>query len=107
MIRSGHTRLMKALLDLGAQTPQDKELVLECQGSSVGSYSAQWLAEFHLCARGASPQAWLDQPRARRTKPPLPPLKILFPTARYVRESRLGEKVCSRLRGCAWVVACG
>ena len=82
---------------MGGATPEDKELVLECQGSSVGKYSSQWLNEFHHSARGL--RAWLDVPKARRAKAPLPGIKILFPTAQYVRESRLGEAV--RVRFCA------
>ena len=85
---------MKALIDMGGKTPSSKELVLECQGSSVGNYSTQWLNEFYCSAGGESAQTWLDVSKARRAKLPFLPVKILFPTARYVRESRLGEAVC-------------
>ena len=104
---------MKALIDMGGKTPSTKELVLECQGSSVGNYSTQWLNEFYCSARGESAQTWLDVSKARRAKLPFPPVKILFPTARYVRESRLGEAVCVMCfmvvdMGCALcVVRCG
>ncbi|RPD63488.1 phospholipase D/nuclease [Lentinus tigrinus ALCF2SS1-6] len=91
VILSGHTCLMKSLQDMGGKTPPDKELVLECQGSSVGNYSTQWLNEFYCSARGVSAQTWLDEKKARRAKLPFPPIRILFPTARYVRESVLGE----------------
>ena len=91
VILTGHTCLMKALIDMGGKTPSTKELVLECQGSSVGNYSTQWLNEFYCSARGESAQTWLDAPKSRRQKLPLPPIKILFPTAQYVRESVLGE----------------
>ncbi|TFK84746.1 phospholipase D/nuclease [Polyporus arcularius HHB13444] len=91
VILSGHTSLMKALIDMGAKPPSGKELVLECQGSSLGTYSTQWLNEFYCSARGESAQTWLDVSKARRAKLPFPPIKILFPTARYVRESVLGE----------------
>ena len=93
VILTGHTCLMKALIDMGGKTPSSKELVLECQGSSVGNYSTQWLNEFYCSARGESAQTWLDKPKARRAKLPLPPIRILFPTAQYVRESVLGEQV--------------
>ncbi|PIL25690.1 hypothetical protein GSI_11440 [Ganoderma sinense ZZ0214-1] len=94
VILAGHTRLMKALKDMGADaSAQHKELVLECQGSSIGTYGTAWLNEFHCSARGESAQGWLDKPRARRAKLPLPRgMRILFPTARYVRESVLGEQ---------------
>ena len=94
MVRSGHTRLMKALIDTGGATAKEKELVLECQGSSIGAYGTAWLNEFYCSARGESAQTWLDVSKARRAKLPFPPIKILFPTARYVRESKLGEAVC-------------
>jgi tyrosyl-DNA phosphodiesterase 1 len=64
------------------------------QGSSIGTYSAAWLTEFVLSARGASPEAWLNSPKSRRvgTSPPSPDtLKILFPTRDWVRSSVLGE----------------
>ena len=82
---------MKALIDMGGAPPKGKELILECQGSSIGTYSTQWLNEFYCSARGESAQSWLDKPKAGRAKLPLPPIKILFPTAQYVRESVLGE----------------
>ncbi|KAI9058657.1 phospholipase D/nuclease [Trametes sanguinea] len=91
VILTGHTRLMKALIDMGAATPSGKELVLECQGSSIGSYSSTWMNEFYRSARGESTQSWLDMPKGRRAKVPYPPIKILFPTTQYVRESVLGE----------------
>ena len=64
-----------------------------CQGSSIGTYSTQWMNEFHCSARGQSAETWLDLQKARRAKLPFPPIKILFPTAQYVRESVLGEQV--------------
>ncbi|KAI0772326.1 phospholipase D/nuclease [Trametes elegans] len=91
VIQTGHTRLMKALIDMHATTPKDKELALECQGSSIGNYSTMWMNEFYRSARGESTQTWLDAPKSRRAKAPFPPIKILFPTAQYVRESVLGE----------------
>ncbi|KAI0369539.1 phospholipase D/nuclease [Pilatotrama ljubarskyi] len=91
VILTGHTRLMKALLNMGATTPKDKELILECQGSSIGNYSTMWMNEFYRSARGESTQSWLELSKARRAKAPYPPIKILFPTTQYVRESRLGE----------------
>ncbi|KAL7278790.1 hypothetical protein ACG7TL_007799 [Trametes sanguinea] len=112
VILTGHTRLMKSLIDMGAATPEGKELVLECQvrlglprlildfrlifcatpqGSSIGSYSSTWMNEFYRSARGESTQSWLDMPKGRRAKVPYPPVKILFPTTQYVRESVLGE----------------
>lgn len=93
VILTGHTRLMKAMIDIGATAPKNKELVLECQGSSIGTYSTQWLNEFYSSARGDSAQAWLDKSKASRAKLPFPPVKILFPTAQFVKDSVLGEAV--------------
>ncbi|EKM52233.1 uncharacterized protein PHACADRAFT_148739 [Phanerochaete carnosa HHB-10118-sp] len=91
VIQTGHTALMKALQDMGARTPKGKELVLECQGSSIGTYTTQWLNEFYVTARGESAESWLDQPRARRARLPFPLVKILFPTRKTVQDSALGE----------------
>lgn len=84
---------MKALRDLKACVPKGKELVVECQGSSIGVYTTQWVNEFFCSARGDSAEEWLDQSKVRRGKLPYPNLKILFPSARTVRESVLGERV--------------
>lgn len=94
---------MKALIDMGGAPPAGKELVLECQGSSIGTYSTQWLNEFHCSARGESAQGWLDKSKASRAKLPHPPVKILFPTAQYVRESVLGEAVSALC--CRWALS--
>jgi len=94
LIQTGHTRLMKAVRDLGLRTGAGnaaRELVLECQGSSIGTYSTQWLNEFHWSARGESGEDWLDEPKARRSKLPWPPVKIIFPSSKTVRASALGE----------------
>lgn len=94
VVQSGHTRLMKAVRELGLRTGSGKsaqDLIVECQGSSIGTYSTQWLNEFHYSARGESPEDWLDEPKARRTKLPWPPVKILFPSLRTVKQTVLGE----------------
>ncbi|THH28564.1 hypothetical protein EUX98_g5632 [Antrodiella citrinella] len=91
VVQTGHTALMKALRDMGARTGKDRELTLECQGSSIGAYSTQWTNEFYCSAQGESAETWLDQPRSRRMKLPYPPLRILFPSRKTVRESALGE----------------
>ena len=89
-----------------------KELALECQvgwffgdgiaiiftdssqGSSLGTYSTQWMNEFHWSARGLSAEDWLDEPKSRRTKLPWPSVKVIFPTRKIVQESVLGEPAC-------------
>ena len=75
------------------QINADPHIVLQ-QGSSIGTYSAAWLTEFVLSARGVSPEAWLNSPKSRRMSTPMPSpetLKILFPTREWVRSSVLGE----------------
>ncbi|OAX34687.1 phospholipase D/nuclease [Rhizopogon vinicolor AM-OR11-026] len=93
VILTGHTRLMKAVRDMGLRTGKGKaakDLVVECQGSSIGIYSTQWLNEFHWSARGESAEDWLDE-KTKRTKLPWPPVKIVFPSLKTVRDSVLGE----------------
>ena len=65
------------------------------QGSSVGSCNKVWLKEFYHSASGASAQDWIGkQKKADRLPwPGTRGIKILFPTLRTVRESRLGEAV--------------
>ncbi|KAL4077535.1 tyrosyl-DNA phosphodiesterase-domain-containing protein [Scleroderma citrinum] len=94
VVQSGHTRLMKAIRELGLRTGGGKaarDLTIECQGSSIGTYSTQWLNEFHYSARGESAEDWLDQPKARRAKLPWPHVKVLFPSLRTVQQTVLRE----------------
>lgn len=73
---------------------------LEVHGSSMGSYSLRWLQQFHLAASGLGSALPLPKSDAAATKAyrsatssatPTPPLKILFPTRRFVeRESAAG-----------------
>ena len=51
--------------------------------------------EFYWSARGESAEDWLDEPKKRREKLLYPSVKIVFPTGRTVRESKLGEPVSS------------
>ncbi|KAH8115094.1 phospholipase D/nuclease [Phellopilus nigrolimitatus] len=90
VVRTGHPALMKAIQDIGARTPKNKELVLECQGSSIGTYSTQWMNEFYCSTKGESAKTWLDKPKSQRTKLPWPPVKILFPSTQTVKDSVLG-----------------
>ncbi|CAE6429711.1 unnamed protein product [Rhizoctonia solani] len=85
----GHVALMKAVRDMEATS---KDVLIECQGSSIGSYSASWTNEFMSSAKGISPDTYLDITKARRSKAPHPPgLKIIFPSLRTVDESILGR----------------
>ncbi|KAG9105452.1 hypothetical protein FRC07_009273, partial [Ceratobasidium sp. 392] len=89
VIRTGHVALMKAVRDMGASSNTVK---IECQGSSIGSYSAAWTNEFMSSARGISPEKWLDIPKARRSKVPHPvSMRIVFPSLSTVDTSVLGR----------------
>jgi len=95
VIQTGHPRLMSAVRKLGMRTGksnQAKTLLLECQGSSIGIYTTQWLNEFHLSARGESAEDWLDRPKKTREKLPYPPVHLIYPTKTTVQESTLGER---------------
>lgn len=65
------------------------------QGSSVGKCNKVWLKEFHHSASGASAQDWIGKSKKadRLPWPGKRGVRILFPTLRTVRESRLGEAV--------------
>ncbi|KAG1777981.1 tyrosyl-DNA phosphodiesterase-domain-containing protein [Suillus placidus] len=95
VILTGHIRLMKAVRDMGLRTGRGKaakDLVIESQGSSIGTYSTQWINEFYWSARGESAEDWLDEPKSRRAKLSWPPVKIVFPSLKTVRDSVLGEQ---------------
>ncbi|KAF8900465.1 tyrosyl-DNA phosphodiesterase-domain-containing protein [Gymnopilus junonius] len=92
--RNGHPRLMSVVRKMGMRTGNAKaakDLVLECQGSSIGLYSTQWLNEFHWSSRGESAEVWLDKPKKSREKLPYPPVKLIFPTKATVQQSAAGE----------------
>ena len=88
---------MKAVIDIGGHSGSKinagKELVLECQGSSIGTYSVSWLNEFYYSAQGISPEKWLAIPKAKRLKMDIPPIKILFPSLNTVERSVMGKPV--------------
>ena len=47
----------------GKAKPGSVELSIECQGSSIGTYSAQWLQEFYSSCSGAPvPQGYFTGP---------------------------------------------
>ncbi|KAF8637199.1 hypothetical protein AX16_010858 [Volvariella volvacea WC 439] len=91
VIRTGHPRLMKILRNTGMSLGKDKVLDLECQGSSLGTYTTQWMNEFYCSARGDSAESWLDEPKKGRERLPYPPIKVIFPTKGTVKASAAGE----------------
>ncbi|KAG2115559.1 hypothetical protein BD769DRAFT_1391218 [Suillus cothurnatus] len=71
-----------------------KDLVIESHihtvwGSSIGS---QWINEFYWSARGESAEDWLDELQSKRAKLSWPPVKIVFPSLKTVRDSVPGEQ---------------
>ena len=65
----------------------------------MGKCNKVWLKEFYHSASGANAQDWIGKPK-KADKLPWPDkrgIKILFPTLRTVRKSRLGEAVSSSL----------
>jgi len=88
---SGHPALQNALRDLGALCPRSKELYIECQGSSIGTYSSSWLNEFYHSACGTLQEWFRLKARYPRGGMPLPQhMKILFPSLRTVHDSVAG-----------------
>jgi hypothetical protein len=105
--RSGHPALAIALNELNAKPGKDRDVVLECQGSSIGAYSTQWMNEFYCSARGESAKEWMDKPKPSRAKLPWPRIKIIFPSLQTVKNSILGPEVGRNLRSdrvCAHVI---
>ncbi|KAL4252985.1 tyrosyl-DNA phosphodiesterase family protein [Abortiporus biennis] len=94
VIQNGHTRLLYAIkfLGLGVKA-QGKQLSLECQGSSIGTYSTSWVNEIFKSCEGDDKAAekFLDISKNAKGKLPWPKIKILFPTKKTVVESVLGE----------------
>ncbi|CAO3564853.1 unnamed protein product [Mortierella alpina] len=66
---------------------KDQEWELEYQTSSLGKLTLKFLAEIYRASKGLPPRARskLDDMDM------MPPIKVIFPTERHVRHSRLGE----------------
>ncbi|KAJ7614988.1 tyrosyl-DNA phosphodiesterase-domain-containing protein [Roridomyces roridus] len=104
VVGQGQTRLMRAVQTLGCALDQGGavgkgkgkgkayDLELDCLGSSIGTYSAPWLAAFRLCAAGRSTalQSWLDRSKKKVPAQTIP-LRLLFPTLETIRNTKLGE----------------
>ncbi|PAV15621.1 phospholipase D nuclease [Pyrrhoderma noxium] len=88
---TGHPALAVAIKELGAgPVPRGKELELEYQGSSIGSYTKKWMNEFYCSARGISARSWLDESKKQRKMLSWPPIKIIFPSLQTVEDSISG-----------------
>ncbi|KAG2127426.1 hypothetical protein BD769DRAFT_1460497 [Suillus cothurnatus] len=81
VILTGHTRLMKAIRDMGLRTRKGKaakDLIVESQ--------------FYWSARGESAENWLDELKSRHAKLSWLPVKTVFPSLKTVHDSVLGEQ---------------
>ena len=85
-------RLVSGLIDLGPIVEYNFPLP---QGSSLGKCNKVWLKEFYHSASGASAQDWIGRAKKadRLPWPGKRGVKVLFPSLRTVRESKLGEAV--------------
>ncbi|CAD6565006.1 MAG: hypothetical protein CYPHOPRED_005016 [Cyphobasidiales sp. Tagirdzhanova-0007] len=93
---TGHTGLAKALQDLKLFTPfKGAHLSMECHGSSIGSYTHDWLRSFYRSALGWDPPSLSAnslKTESARVKiawkeDEWPDVKIIYPTFRTVKES--------------------
>lgn len=97
--QNGHTGLSKALQELNLATLPDRaRLDLECQHSSCGAYTMDWIRSFYRSAMGWDPiNAGISSGTSRKKLPVpdkhWPPLKIVYPTLRTVKESLGGVNV--------------
>ncbi|KAJ7262092.1 tyrosyl-DNA phosphodiesterase-domain-containing protein, partial [Mycena rebaudengoi] len=100
--RTGHPRLMRAIETLGLSVNRRRNLVIECQGSSIGTYTTQWFNEFYLSASGLSRtlKSQLDISESKRRKLAYPEgVKVLFPTLETVKSTSqrgAGSLFCKR-----------
>ncbi|KAJ8494567.1 hypothetical protein ONZ45_g13197 [Pleurotus djamor] len=93
VVHTGHPRLMMAIRKMGLSLTgkSNMDLSLECQGSSIGNYTPQWMNEFFISAKGESAEGWLGQTKRKRETTPFPPIKVIFPSLRTVKASAMGE----------------
>ncbi|KAJ9477731.1 Tyrosyl-DNA phosphodiesterase [Pseudozyma hubeiensis] len=87
----GLGRLGKVVRDLGIK----QRVEVECQGSSLANHDVKWIEHFHVLASGIEPRGRLpfkgksndEHPEyARLMRKGLPPVKVVFPSHKYVEE---------------------
>ncbi|KAJ7330439.1 hypothetical protein DFH08DRAFT_966977 [Mycena albidolilacea] len=84
---TGHPRLMRSLEKLGLTTSETQNLVLECQGSSIGTYTTQWFNQFYTSASGhpTALKAHMELSEGKRKKLEYPRgVNVVFPTTATV-----------------------
>ncbi|KAF9018799.1 phospholipase D/nuclease, partial [Hymenopellis radicata] len=75
----GHTRLMKAVRNLG-MTREPGCLALECLTASLGSYTTGWVNEVYHSALGQSASDYLRVKGPRDKRPMTGHIDVVFPT---------------------------
>ncbi|KAJ7654592.1 tyrosyl-DNA phosphodiesterase-domain-containing protein [Mycena polygramma] len=87
---TGHPRLMCAIETLGLVAGKTQNLVVECQGSSIGMYTSQWFNQFYKSASGnpSELKAYIKLSEAKRKKLEYPSgVKVVFPTRATVKST--------------------
>ncbi|KAJ7483416.1 tyrosyl-DNA phosphodiesterase-domain-containing protein [Mycena latifolia] len=90
IMKNGHPRLLRAIKTLGLAINETQNLVVECQGSSIGMYTTQWFNQFYLSASGHSSalKTHMDLSEGRRKKLGYPSgVKVVFPTVATVKST--------------------
>ncbi|KAI5897696.1 phospholipase D/nuclease [Schizophyllum commune H4-8] len=90
VLQVGHPRLMKAVRNMGLAVDKEREVEVECQGSSIGRCTSVWINEMYGSMRGQSAREWLDATKKRREATPLPLVKIVYPTKATVHATAWG-----------------
>ncbi|KAJ7777111.1 tyrosyl-DNA phosphodiesterase-domain-containing protein [Mycena metata] len=99
---TGHPRLMCALNTLNLATSDTQKLVVECQGSSIGTYTSQWFNQFYISATGHSSalKSHMRLSERERKKLEYPSgVKVVFPTLATVKDTGrhgAGSLFCTR-----------
>ncbi|KAF7371136.1 hypothetical protein MSAN_00748900 [Mycena sanguinolenta] len=73
---------------LGLATNKTQDLVVECQGSSIGTYTTQWFNQFYISASGhfSALKAHMDLSESKRKKLEYPRgVKVVFPSSATVK----------------------
>lgn len=96
---NGHTALAYALQELRLDTPfKGAELSLECQGSSIGNYTLDWMRGSFRSAMGwDQPRSGIVSDSSRKSSPFVgmewPNVKVVYPTLQRVLASHDGPRV--------------
>ncbi|KAF8906445.1 tyrosyl-DNA phosphodiesterase I [Mucidula mucida] len=93
----GHSRLMKAVRNLG-MTREPGRLALECLSSSLGIYTPEWVNEVYHSALGQPASDYLRAKGPRKTRPMAGCIDLIFPNKATVSGSTAIPEVASWMR---------